>query len=89
MSLEVHTLPETRRHEHLLLLPDDTLPSRASPSSASPIAFHDEDVNVYLALLLNSIVTDRFHRAAPASLRGMRSCEILDRKAFMRSTRFR
>jgi len=43
-------------------LMDTLLQSRIATDHESNKEYFDEDVNVYLALLLNSIVTDRFHR---------------------------
>jgi hypothetical protein len=45
-------------------LMDTFLQSRIATRNESNRDFYDEDVNVYLALLLNSVVTDRFHRTA-------------------------
>jgi hypothetical protein len=43
---------------------DTFLQSRIATGHESNRDFYDEDVNVYLALLLNSLVNDRFHREA-------------------------
>ncbi|MFH1681429.1 MAG: hypothetical protein ABIH26_12415, partial [Candidatus Eisenbacteria bacterium] len=59
---------------------DTLLQSRIATRNESNRDFYDEDVNVYLALLLNSLVTDRFHRTTARYIvrRPSDLCEILD-----------
>ncbi|RPJ43850.1 MAG: hypothetical protein EHM19_07895 [Candidatus Latescibacterota bacterium] len=56
-------------------LMDTLLQSRIATRNESNQDFYDEDVNVYLALLLNSIVTDRFHRASSRYI-AARECDL-------------
>lgn len=62
-------------------LVDSFLQSRIATENESNREYFDEDVNVYLSLLLNSVVSDRFHRAAASYVAGYESDlpEILDR----------
>ncbi|MBN1826096.1 MAG: hypothetical protein JW958_07510 [Candidatus Eisenbacteria bacterium] len=69
-------------------LMDAFLQSRIATKNESNRDYFDEDVNVYLALLLNSVVTDRFHKTASRYIARYNTdlTEVLDRaeNPFMR-----
>lgn len=67
MKLGKYTSALAKRGTHepsFCYLMDSLLQSRIATAQESNRDYFDEDVNVYLALLLNSIVSDRFHETA-------------------------
>ncbi|MFH1277953.1 MAG: hypothetical protein ABIK65_06210 [Candidatus Eisenbacteria bacterium] len=64
MKLGKYTSALAKRGTHepsFCYMMDSLLQSRIAIAQESNRDFFDEDVNVYLALLLNSVVSDRFH----------------------------
>ncbi len=84
MSLDQYTddlMMNGKCEPSFAFLIDSFLQSRIATENESNREYFDEDVNVYLSLLLNSMVSDRFHQSAARYVAGYESDlpEILDR----------
>lgn len=84
MSLDQYTdalMMKGKCEPSFAFLIDSFLQSRIATENESNKEYFDEDVNVYLSLLLNSIVSDNFHQSAARYVAGYESDlpEILDR----------